>query len=157
MGLRLRIFLGMMTVVVCALLATGFVAYRYGADAERSYNAQRLLRKEAALQRSLSYMLERMGGQVSQDSLALVFTDRICELSDVHSLTFSLYNSSGRLVTTSGPRLGERHEVGLRLKASVLQSAMGGTGRTATSHSGGGTDVVWPLSLIHISEPTRPY
>ncbi len=145
MGLRLRIFLGMMTVVVCALLATGFVAYRYGADAERSYNAQRLLRKEAALQRSLSYMLERMGGQVSQDSLALVFTDRICELSDVHSLTFSLYNSSGRLVTTSGSRLGERHEVGLRLKATVLQSAMGGTGRTATSHSGGGTDVVWPL------------
>jgi two-component system, NtrC family, nitrogen regulation sensor histidine kinase NtrY len=145
MGLRLRIFLGMMTVVVCALLATGFVAYRYGADAERSYNAQRLLRKEAALQRSLSYILEQVGGQVSQDSLALVFTDRICELSDVHSLTFSLYNGSGRLVTTSGPRLGERHEVGLRLNKTVLQSALGGRGRTATNHLGGGTDVVWPL------------
>ena len=54
MGLRFRIFLGMMAVVVCALLATGYVAYRYGVDAEATYNAQRLLRKEAALQRSLS-------------------------------------------------------------------------------------------------------
>ena len=98
MGLRLRIFLGMMTLVVCALLATGYVAYRFGADAEQAYNDQRLLRKEAALQRSLSYMLERMGGEVSQDSLALVFTDRVCELADVHSLKFSLYNQDGRLV-----------------------------------------------------------
>ena len=57
MGLRFRIFLGMMAVVVCALVATGYVAYRYGVDAESTYNAQRLLRKEAALQRSLSYML----------------------------------------------------------------------------------------------------
>ena len=101
MGLRFRIFLGMMAVVVCALLATGYVAYRYGVDAEATYNAQRLLRKEAALQRSLSYMLDRMGGTVSQDSLAIVFTDRICELADVHSLTFSLYDGAGRLVTTS--------------------------------------------------------
>ena len=82
MGLRFRIFLGMMAVVVCALLATGYVAYRYGVDAEATYNAQRLLRKEAALQRSLSYMLERMGGTVGEDSLAVVFTDRICELAD---------------------------------------------------------------------------
>ena len=37
MGLRLRIFLGMMTLVVCALLATGYVAYRFGADAEQAY------------------------------------------------------------------------------------------------------------------------
>ena len=67
MGLRLRIFLGMMAVVVCALLTTGYVAYRHGVDAERAYNAQRLLRKEAALQRSLSYMLDRLGGTVAQD------------------------------------------------------------------------------------------
>ena len=79
MGLRFRIFLGMMAVVVCALVATGYVAYRYGVDAESTYNAQRLLRKEAALQRSLSYMLNRLGGTVAQDSLAEVFTDRICE------------------------------------------------------------------------------
>ena len=117
MGLRFRIFLGMMTVVVCALMATGYVAYRHGVDAEGSYNAQRLLRKEAALQRSLSYMLERLGGEVDQDSLATVFTDRICELADVHSLTFSLYNREGQLVTTS---LGPGNDIDLRLSGAVL-------------------------------------
>lgn len=145
MGLRFRIFLGMMTVVVCALLATGFVAYRYGVDAEATYNAQRLLRKEAALQRSLSYMLERMGGSVGQDSLAIVFTDRICELADVHSLTFSLYNNRGLLVTTSAGPGSPDSTVALALDEGVLLSVTRGSGRTEIPNIRGGTDVVWPL------------
>ena len=145
MGLRFRIFLGMMAVVLCALVATGYVAYRYGVDAEATYNAQRLLRKEAALQRSLSYMLERMGGSVGQDSLALVFTDRICELADVHSLTFSLYDSQGRLVTTSAGPGSPDSTVALSLDARVLESATQGEGRTEIPNVRGGTEVVWPL------------
>ena len=148
MGLRLRIFLGMMTLVVCALLATGYVAYRFGADAEQAYNDQRLLRKEAALQRSLSYMLERMGGEVSQDSLALVFTDRICELADVHSLKFSLYNQDGRLVTTSDPADGSVSQVVLLLPEDVLAQARDNRKRTVLPDRATGTEVV--LSLIHI-------
>ena len=146
MGLRLRIFLGMMTLVVCALLATGYVAYRFGADAEQAYNDQRLLRKEAALQRSLSYMLERMGGQVSQDSLALVFTDRICELADVHSLKFSLYNQDGRLVTTSDPADESVSQVSLMLSDEVLAEARDGRKRTVLPDRATGTEVVWPLT-----------
>jgi two-component system, NtrC family, nitrogen regulation sensor histidine kinase NtrY len=145
MGLRFRIFLGMMAVVICALMATGFVAYRHGVDAEATYNAQRLLRKEAALQRSLSYMLKRMGGSVSQDSLALVFTDRICELADVHSLTFSLYNNRGGLVTTSAGPGSPDTTVALNLTPAVLASAVGGEGRSEIPNIRGGTDVVWPL------------
>jgi signal transduction histidine kinase len=146
MGLRLRIFLGMMTLVVCALLATGYVAYRFGADAEQAYNDQRLLRKEAALQRSLSYMLERMGGEVSQDSLALVFTDRICELADVHSLKFSLYNQDGRLVTTSDPAVESVSQVALVLSDDVLAEARDGRKRTVLPDRATGTAVVWPLT-----------
>ena len=142
MGLRFRIFLGMMTVVVCALMATGYVAYRHGVDAEGSYNAQRLLRKEAALQRSLSYMLERLGGEVDQDSLATVFTDRICELADVHSLTFSLYNREGQLVTTS---LGPGNDMDLRLSDAVLDRVRGGDARVELGDVANGTEVVWPL------------
>lgn len=142
MGLRLRIFLAMMVVVVCALLATGFVAYRHSVDAERAYNARRLLRKEAALQRSLSYMIERMGGTVTQDSLSVVFTDRICELADVHSLTFSLYNQLGGLVTTSaGPGVPDS-TVALTLPDWVVESARNGAGRTVMPAVRGGTEVV---------------
>ena len=145
MGLRFRIFLGMMAVVVCALVATGYVAYRYGVDAESTYNAQRLLRKEAALQRSLSYMLNRLGGTVAQDSLAEVFTDRICELADVHSLTFSLYNKDGLLVTTSAGPGSPDSTVSLTLNREVLATAVEGSGRIQRPNDRGGTDVVWPL------------
>lgn len=135
----------MMAVAVCALVATGFVAYRYGVDAEATYNAQRLLRKEAALQRSLDYMLDKLGGTVGQDSLALVFTDRICELGDVHSLTFSLYNRNGLLVTTSAGPGAPDTTVALRLEQGVMDQIQSGTGRVEVSNERGGVDVVWPL------------
>ena len=146
MGLRLRIFLGMMVVVVCALLATGFVAYQHSIESDEEYNAGRMLRREAALQRSLNYMLEKLGGEIHQDSLAVVFTDRICELADVHSLTFSLYNNRGLLVTTSaGPA---DSTVALHLSPEVIQSASDGDGRTEMTSVRGGKDVVWPLKSL---------
>jgi hypothetical protein len=49
MGLRLRIFLGMLVVVVVSLLSTAIIAYDYSKKQEIAYNDQRLLRKEAAL------------------------------------------------------------------------------------------------------------
>jgi hypothetical protein len=90
-------------------------------------------------------MLERMGGTVGQDSLALVFTDRICELADVHSLTFSLYDRQGRLVTTSAGPGSPDSTVALSLNQDVLASATLGEGRTEIPNVRGGTEVVWPL------------
>jgi len=101
MGLRLRIFIGMLAVVLVALLATAIVAFDYSQKQELAYNSQRLLRKEAALGRSLDYVLTRHSGSIPADSISIIFTDRICELADVHGLMFSLYRSDGVLVTTS--------------------------------------------------------
>ena len=133
----------MMIVVICALLATGFVAYQHSIESEEEYNAARMLRREAALQRSLNYMLEKLGGEINQDSLAVVFTDRICELADVHSLTFSLYNKQGHLVTTSAGPMDST--VAFDLSSTVLREASKGDGRTEIANVRGGTDVVWPL------------
>lgn len=87
-------------------------------------------------------MLEQMGGQVDQDSLALVFTDRICELADVHSLTFSLYNSEGLLVTTSA---GPGSALALRLDQEVLGGIQSGQARIELGDVEDGAEVVWPL------------
>ena len=59
MGLRLRIFLGMLLVVLLALASTGAVAYFHAQRQDVAYNEQRLLRKEAALSRSLEYVLAK--------------------------------------------------------------------------------------------------
>ena len=89
MGLKLRIFLGMLAVVLLALASTGVVAYFHSQNQEIEYNNQRLERKEAALSRSLDYVLARHGGMLSVDSVASVFKDHICELADVHHLVLS--------------------------------------------------------------------
>ena len=73
-------------------------------------------------------MLERMGGTVGQDSLAVVFTDRICELADVHSLTFSLYDNQGRLVTTSAGPGSPDSTVALSLNQASLRLPRRGRG-----------------------------
>lgn len=101
MGLRLRIFLGMLLVVLLALASTGVVAYFHSQRQDIAYNEQRLQRKEAALSRSLDYVLSRHSNELSSDSIAQIFTDKICELADVHSLVFSLYALDGSLITTS--------------------------------------------------------
>ncbi len=103
MGLRLRIFLGMLLVVLLALASTGVVAYYHAQRQDIAYNEQRLQRKEAALSRSLDYALVRHEGEMSSDSIAHIFTDRICELADVHSLVFSLYSLGGNLIISSSP------------------------------------------------------
>lgn len=101
MGLRLRIFLGMLLVVLLALASTGVVAYFHSQRQDVAYNEQRLQRKEAALSRSLDYVLSRHSSELSSDSIAQIFTNKICELADVHSLVFSLYTLEGSLITTS--------------------------------------------------------
>lgn len=91
----------MLLVVLLALASTGVVAYYHAQRQDIAYNEQRLQRKEAALSRSLDYALAHHEGELSSDSIAHIFTNRICELADVHSLVFSLYSLQGNLITTS--------------------------------------------------------
>ncbi len=77
MGLRLRIFLGMLVVVVVSLLSTAIIAYDYSKKQEIAYNDQRLLRKESALGRSIEYVISSHGGDLPKDSISTLFTVHI--------------------------------------------------------------------------------
>ena len=115
MGLRLRIFLGMLLVVLLSLAATGVAAYIHSQNQDIEYNEQRLLRKEKALSRSLDYAIARHSSVLTSDTIAQIFTDRICELADVHSLVFSLYTLDGNLITTSASLTDENSAPPLQL------------------------------------------
>ncbi|PCJ81942.1 MAG: hypothetical protein COA49_02975 [Bacteroidetes bacterium] len=119
MGLRIRIFLGMLVVVLVALASTAIVAYDYSQQQEVAYNNQRLLRKEAALARSLDYVIARQGGLLSEDSVSILFTDHICELADVHGLILSLYRLDGLLITTSAPFSNEDLQPDMTLREEI--------------------------------------
>ena len=91
----------MLLIVLLALASTGVVAYYHAQRQDVAYNEQRLERKEAALSRSLDYVLNRHESNLTNEEIAQIFSDKICELADVHSLVFSLYNLDGVLITTS--------------------------------------------------------
>ena len=112
----------MLAVVLVALVATAVVAFDFSQKQELAYNSQRLLRKEAALSRSLDYVLTRQGGSLPLDSISVVFTDHICELADVHRLTFSLYRPDGVLVTTSASFENEDLQPDLALEQNLLNN-----------------------------------
>ena len=130
MSLRLRIFLGMLMVVLLALASTGAVAYYHAQRQDIAYNEQRLLRKEAALSRSLEYVLAKSQGPMSENEIASLFTDRICELADVHSLVFSLYTTDGGLITTSADLNNAEIQPPIKLSQSDLDQITTGQGRS---------------------------
>jgi len=154
MGLKLRIFLGMMAVVLLALASTGVVAYFHAQNQEIEYNNQRLERKEAALSRSLDYVLARHGGMLSADSVSIVFTDHICELADVHHLVFSLYNPDGGLIISSAAFTDAASQPTLFLTQHTLTGLRESTGRIVLHDNDNiiAKEVMWVVKNIE-NEP----
>lgn len=101
MGFRIRILIGMFALIVLSLVGTALVAFEFDREQQVIYNALRLQRKEAAVERSLEYVFDSYGGAWSDEVIAALFSDRICELSDIHGLSISLYNPAGDLLISS--------------------------------------------------------
>jgi two-component system nitrogen regulation sensor histidine kinase NtrY len=90
MGFQTRILLSMLLVIVLSLTGTMFVAWQFANNQEEAYNAQRLTRKESSVQRSLEYTLNRLPYSLTTAEIPRIFSDRICELSDVHGMDIAL-------------------------------------------------------------------
>lgn len=101
MGFQLRILLSMLLVIVLSLAGTMLVTWQFANEQEEEYNEQRLIRKEASVQRSLQYTLERLPQDFETEDIPMAFSDRICELADIHGMDIALYDSQGRLLTQS--------------------------------------------------------
>ena len=118
MGFHFRILLSMLLLMVLSMTGTIWVAWQFAVRQDAQYNDQRLLRKEVAIERSMAYVLDRMSSPFHTDDIPLVFSDRICELADVHGLDISIYSPDGRLLTQSS--FEENQESGMRLPDGVL-------------------------------------
>lgn len=101
MGFQTRILLSMLLVIVLALAGTMYVAWDFAGDQEVAYNARRLVRKEVSVERSLNYTLDRLPDTLRTRDIPEAFSDRICELADIHGMDIALYQPDGRLLTQS--------------------------------------------------------
>lgn len=102
MALGSKIFWAMMTIIALSFVATLVVAFQTSNRQDELYNEQRLERKERAIERSLSYLVDGVDLEASDsERLALLLNDRICELAEIHDLTIAIYTLDGLKITSS--------------------------------------------------------
>jgi two-component system, NtrC family, nitrogen regulation sensor histidine kinase NtrY len=129
-SLRARLYWSMIAIIVFSFIITGLLAVYHQYEQNELFNEQRLARKENAIERSLEYFLEQKGGVIDRDSLVYEFSDKICELSDVHSLFIVMYNLEGRYeISTNSARM-DSLELPYRMDYTALKQLSTGNERT---------------------------
>jgi two-component system nitrogen regulation sensor histidine kinase NtrY len=64
-------------------------------------NERHFLDKELAIRASMEYFVIQNGGYISADSVVTVFSDKVCELSDVHDVFIALFDLKGHYLISS--------------------------------------------------------
>ena len=111
--------------ILVSFFATGIVAYTNFKSRNEVYHSSRLERKEKAIQASMDYFLEQQG-EVNTDSIPIIFSDKICELADVHNLDLNLYDLSGKLLISSNPNIFTEKGIPQKVSTSILQKLTDG-------------------------------
>lgn len=111
--------------ILVSFFATGIVAYTNFKSRNEVYHSSRLERKEKAIQASMDYFLEQQG-EVNSDSIPIMFSDKICELADVHNLDLNLYDLSGKLLISSNPNIFTEKGIPQKVSTSILQKLTDG-------------------------------
>ena len=131
----------MLLVIVLSLTGTMYVAWQFATEQEEAYNTQRLIRKEAAVQRSLEYTLDRLPHTFQTKDIPVAFSDRICELADIHGMDIALYHPSGRLLTQSS--LNDDVGAEISLTVDVLKALSASDERIQGTNYGAAVKVYW--------------
>ena len=131
----------MLLVIVLALAGTMYVAWDFAGDQEEAYNARRLVRKEASVERSLNYTLDRLPDSLRTEDIPNAFSNRICELADIHGMDIALYRPNGRLLTQS--TLTDDFGASIQLPVNVLAELDASDERIQGWAEGGVVNVYW--------------
>ena len=143
MGIQLRILLSMLLVIVLSLTGTVAVAWRFASHQDAAYNEQRLKRKETAVRMSLQYALDRTPGRFLTANIPEAFSDRICELGDIHGMSIALYSPSGGFIMSSVPSHTSDSSAPLQLDDAVLELLRSATEGLESVDFGTFTQAYW--------------
>jgi len=125
LNLKTRIYLSIIAMILVSFFATGIFAYTNFKSRNEAYHSSRLERKEKAIQASMDYFLKQQG-EVNTDSIPIIFSDKICELADVHNLDLNLYDLSGKLLISSNPNIFTEKGIPQKVSTSILQKLTDG-------------------------------
>lgn len=132
----------MMAVILISFAVTfGITIYDEYEQHER-YNDQRFLRKEEAVRESMDYVLATRGNGISQDSIIAAFSDKICELAEVHDLFIAIFDLRGDYKLSSNFELMDSLGIPETVNYSILKQLSTGNTRAFTDKSFGGGQYV---------------
>lgn len=101
MKLRYTIILAILAVTLFSFLLTGiYFLYHYKKESE-IYHLERLRRKEYSITAAISHHLNTY--KIPKNPLAISegFSQKICEISDIHNVDIAFYDLDGRFLTSS--------------------------------------------------------
>lgn len=151
LSLRARIFTSMLLIIVVSFTLTGIISLYHFKEESAEYHQERLKRKEYAIESNIEYFLSNHPLQQHQDSLVGLFSDKICELSDVHNLDIVLYSPSGKLIISNNSSLLDKGWVSEVVPSEILDRVVEGE-RKFVQSSSDTTDVLLIYSILYTNE-----
>jgi len=118
-----------MTLVLLSLVSVlAITAYDF-TEHQESFNDQGYQQKENAVKESMSYLLRHNAQTIQTDTLAQFFSDKICELSDVHDVFIALFSKDGRYLLSSNFLMMDTLRIPERIHEEVLMQLANGDRR----------------------------
>ena len=104
LSLRIRIFLSMIVLIIVASIVLASISIFQFKNEAKQYHQKQLEHKENAIKENINYVLSNTTYPLTPNNLALIFKDKIHELSDIHSLEINIYSLDGQLLKSSKSR-----------------------------------------------------
>jgi len=127
--LKLRIYLSMVAMILIAFVVTFSISISNHNQQNDLYNEQRLFKKEEAVINSMSYYMTQHNEALNADSISDFFSDKICELSDLHDMFIALFNLRGRYLISSGFDKMDSLKIPDQINYSILKQLSTGNER----------------------------
>ena len=136
-SLRTKIYLAMLAMVTVSFAVTFTLTIYDQYEHNDQDNERHFLDKEQAIRASMEYFVIQNGGYIPADSVVSVFSDKVCELSDVHDVFIALFDLKGRYLISSNFIEMDTLDVPESVNYSILKQLSTGNQRAYVDRSFG--------------------
>lgn len=119
----------MLAVLTLSFIATMSVTIYDQLKLNEQYNDQRFVNKEESIRLSMEHYLNQLGGRMPADSIITLFSDKICELSEVHGVFIALFDLRGHYIMSSNFMEMDSLQVPQEVQYSTLKQLSTGNER----------------------------
>ena len=143
----------MILIIITFVLTGGILTYHFQKE-EEQYHKERLKRKEYAIRASIDYFLTPYKEGMTEKEIPEMFTDKICEISDIHNLDIVIYSVSGYLLIASDEEVIDDGILPLKLSGNTLYQVLN-KNKSLGKITKGDVDYLSSYSVLY-NESNRP-